>query len=118
MVDPSWKTFDPAYIEERIARLQQVLGNVAAASKYPYSAFLQDFRLNNSSKALRSLPDHKDVYDKIYKSVSSPSQFVTGQFFAKGVKRKGGRRKTQYRSSKGNRKNKERTQKNKLKNRR
>lgn len=116
VVDPSWATFNPEYIDERILHLQRVLGNVAAAAKDPYSAFLQDFRLNNSSKALRSWPDHKEVYDKIYTIVTSPSQFVIGQYFAKGVKRKGGRRKTQYRFSKG--KGQQRTQKKKFKNRR
>ena len=95
--DKSWNQFDTEYIDERIAHLQNVLGTSPYSSKHPYSAYLQNFRLNDVSKALRSFPDHKDVYDKIYNLFTSPSQFVTAQYFAKGVKRKGGRRKTQYR---------------------
>jgi hypothetical protein len=85
---------DDAYLAERQAHINLIFKAYEGRIPPPYSAYIGDFK-----NGLRSLPDHKEVYDKIKKNLTDLNQWEFSKFLSEvAKKRKGGaRRKTKYR---------------------
>ncbi len=94
---------DDSYLAERQAHINLIFKAYAGRIPPPYNAYVEDFK-----NGLRSLPDHKDVYDKIKKNLTDLNQWEFSAFLSEAAKkRKGGaRRKTKYRLRKSGKKGK------------